>query len=656
MNGAAAQTIPANTFQNNLLGNLVINNSSVTLGGNLNLLVKLSFLGSNRTFATAGFLTLKSSDTLTASVGDLTINNTVSGNQITGNVSVERFIKSRRAWRLLSMPTQHNFQTIKQAWQEGATLFSQNPNPGFGLQITSSRPSWVADGFDTFSVAGPSIKAYNPVTNQWDGLTSTNIAFGAGKAYMTFIRGDRSVTQLAQAPTTSTLREKGALATGSITIPSLGTGGSQFVGVGNPYASAVDFTKLSRTNLLNQFYLWDPLLGTYGSYQTCLVDAGGNISYAPGGGSYGTGPFYIQSGQGFLVRTQGGIGSLTFNENSKVDGSLSVARNASTAGTLSTRLYQLQNGNPVLYDGVLNRFNSNYNSGIDQDDVEKMGNFNENLGIVTNNKVLAIESRSTLSANDTIFYKLGQVRATTYRFEWIADQVVDNGLQAFLEDLFTGTLTPISLNGNTSYDFAISNAAGSYASNRFRIVFRPLAPVPVSFTDINAVRLNKNALVTWKVENEIGIDQYKVEKSSDGRNFNTFTTVSANGSGQYNALDQNTVVGNNFYRVIAVENAGVKKYSNVVKVNFEATPYVHLFPNPIKQDKKVNVQLQDMQTGKYLVRVVNVIGQVLESHTIQHNGANQAYELSMERLNAHGIYQLELIGEDNVKTVLKFMF
>ena len=141
MMGSTAQTIPAGAFQNNDLKNLIISNTaaapSVSLAGPLNLIGKLSFTGNNKTFATNDNLTLRSTATGTASVGDLTSNNVANNNnQVTGNVTTERFITARRAWRFLSVPTQNNLQNIHQAWQENQLPGAATP-AGFGIQITS---------------------------------------------------------------------------------------------------------------------------------------------------------------------------------------------------------------------------------------------------------------------------------------------------------------------------------------------------------------------------------------------------------------------------------------------------------------------------------------------------------------------------------------
>ncbi|HRE65125.1 MAG TPA: hypothetical protein PKU77_15155, partial [Ferruginibacter sp.] len=91
MQGSTAQTIPANIFVNNDLRNLTIANSfgtvpQVALAGTLNLYNNLGFGNVNaKTFNTAGFLTLKSTASGTASVADLTNNGANTNNRVTGN-------------------------------------------------------------------------------------------------------------------------------------------------------------------------------------------------------------------------------------------------------------------------------------------------------------------------------------------------------------------------------------------------------------------------------------------------------------------------------------------------------------------------------------------------------------------------------------------
>ena len=684
--GSTKQIIPQGAFADNNIRNLVINNSasdtSVSLRGALNVLGKLSFAGSNRLFATNDTLTLKSSDTLTASVADITKDaNTlslVSGNRILGRVRVERYISNRKAWRLLSMPTRHDYQTIKESWQEnGSNLVSstpaqQNPVPGFGTQITSNRASWNNDGFDTFSIAGPSMKWYNPATNLYDGLISTksvttpnssNGRFEIAKAYMTFIRGDRSKTRFTDASSPTILREKGTLFTGDTTI-SLGTGsaaGNYFISIGNPYASAIDFTKLTRTNLNSSFYLWDPKLGTYGAYQNLLIGAGNSISIAPGGGSYTTGNYSIQSGQGFLVQTNGSVASIGFKELAKADGSALTARVNNINTTFRTNLYQIQATGPVLYDGILQQFDETYSNDVDAMDAAKMGNMNENIAIKKSNKLIAIESRKNLSASDTIFYSLGQVRLTNYQLEFIPDNISQFGVEGYLEDSYLNTRTPISMTDITTVNFTVNASAGSYASDRFRIVFKQLAPVPVSFISIRADKIDKDVKVSWGVNSESNVREYVVEKSTDGRLFTQSASKAAEGNNNstltYEWLDVQPAAGVYYYRIKSVSNNGEIKYTSIVRVTVSAgASLISIHPNPIQDDRKVNISFENLSASIYKLTVLNSVGQKIMKKTFEYNGGRFDYSFELNKRMSHGNYIIELVDANGNKSLHKILY
>ena len=77
MNSTAAQTIPAHTFVNNALWNLIINNTNsggVSLGGALDIYNSLNFTGTGKKLTTNGKLTFKSTASNTAWLGDMTGN------------------------------------------------------------------------------------------------------------------------------------------------------------------------------------------------------------------------------------------------------------------------------------------------------------------------------------------------------------------------------------------------------------------------------------------------------------------------------------------------------------------------------------------------------------------------------------------------------
>jgi hypothetical protein len=271
-----------------------------------------------------------------------------------------------------------------------------------------------------------------------------------------------------------------------------------------------------------------------------------------------------------------------------VDGSYLVTRPAGTESRFKTNLYLTDSSGRHLYDGTVAEFDGSYSNEVNEHDAEKMTNFGENLGIKLGDKLLSVERRSYLQESDTIFYNLSQVRAKTYQFEFVAEHIDPTGLAAFLEDTYLNTQTPVSLTGTTVVDFSVINEPGSYAADRFRIVFKQAAPVPVTFTSIRASKHDRNSIaVEWKVENELNIHHYELERSADGRNFSKVNEQSARGTGSgaalvYNWLDTNPLEGDNFYRVRSVGISGDSKLSQVVKVNMGKLPSeITLYTQPL---------------------------------------------------------------------------
>ena len=488
MNGAATQTIPANTFQTNAVENLIVSNTStggVTLGGDLDIYGSLTYSGTGVKLITNDALTLKSTEFNTAWVGDMT------DNIIIGKVTVEHYFPAMKAWQFLSIPT-NTTQTVKEMWQEGAISTGSDPVGGYGTQITSNRSTWSADGFDLSSI-GPSMKTYNPATNGWMGIANTNTAdITATDGYMVFIRGDRTANTFTSTSTQTVLRTKGDLYTGD--QASILVNAGKFASIGNPYASALDMRMITKTGLKDFFYVWDPKLAGskgLGAYQTFAKDGVGDYVITPGDGSYGsssTASNYIRSGLAFFVQSEIIGGSLTFKEDAKIRGSGEISAAAGLPRTqFRTSLYGINaDKSNYMADGLLINYDDSHSNNVDDMDAIKLTNTSENLSIKTANTLLVVERRHSIAEKDTIFLNLANTKVQQYRFEFTADQLDQPGLTGFLEDNYLHTSTPLNLNGSTLVDFNIVNIPGSYAANRFRIVFTPALVLPLSFTSVKA--------------------------------------------------------------------------------------------------------------------------------------------------------------------------
>jgi hypothetical protein len=659
-NGSAAQTIPANTFSSNAVNNLIISNTSATgvsLVGALNIYGSLTYTGTGVTLNTNDSLTLKSTATGTAYVGNTT------GNTITGKVTIERYISSRKGWRFLSVPT-NTGQTIQQTWQEGCGA-NTNCVPGFGTQITG--PGGTAAGFDMTS-SSPSMKTYISSTGTWVGVSNTNTSgIKATTGYMVFVRGDRSVINTTAIATSTILRTSGNLYVGD--QPAITILANQFAGIGNPYASVIDMRNITKTGIKDFFYVWDPKLsgGTgYGAYQTFSNNGSGNYVITPGGGSYGSpGSIsnYIQSGQAFLIQATSSGGNITLKEAAKSSGSSLVSTPTSLPPpTLLVNLYGVMaDSSTYMSDGFMVNYGTDYSNNIDSLDALKSNNTSENLSIKRTNSLLAIERRQSINGQDTIPFNLTSVNVQNYRFVITAQQIYQPGLIGYFVDNYLNTSTPLNIEGSTIIDFNIANIPGSYASNRFMIVFNntPNQVLPFKFTSVEAFQQGNDIKVAWKVDNETKMKQYEVEKSNNGNTFTTITEIPAtanNGSSAiYQATDTNPTQGENYYRIKSVDINNQIVYSDIVKV-FEANSIqkISVYPNPISNGK-INIIFSNQPEGPYVIKLFNEGGELIIEQQIQYFGGNNTESIQLKKYLPHGIYELKATSPSGSQTIINII-
>jgi hypothetical protein len=578
----------------------------------------------------------------------------------------------------LAIPTQG--QSIKASWQEGAMAITGtaggDPHPGYGTMLTSDVAGAVSQpvpGFDAQTAPGPSIKVYNAATNTYIGPATTALPIYNQKGYFVLVRGDRSVYTSGGGAVPTVLRTKGQLFTPALPPPITNVATNVFESVGNPYASEIDLRNLSRTGGVKAFYtVWDPKLGGafgLGAFQT-LGQTGGsgdlNFYATPGGGSYGSVAHnFIESGQAFLVQTSSApAGAVSFKESDKAAGSnpLLLRPQSPSSGKqaqLRTSLYVLNASGASLADGTLIQYNDTYSNYIDGLDAGKMRNTGENLGIKTTGALLSIERRHTITQRDTIFLNLTGMRVQQYQFQFNADNI-NSGLEGFLEDNYLLTRTPVSLSGSTVVNFNIVNMPGSYAHDRFRIVFAPSVALPVTFISVKAYRQDKNINVEWTVENEMNVKQYEVEKSINGAQFNLIAVKSAAANGGraaiYATVDASPMEGYNYYRIKSVDINGQTAYTNVVKVLMgNIKQDITIYPNPIT-DGMIHLQLMNQREGKYGIRLLNKVGQVILSEQINHAEGSSTELIKWDFNLAHGMYLLEVTRPDRTQTSINVLY
>jgi hypothetical protein len=198
-----------------------------------------------------------------------------------------------------------------------------------------------------------------------------------------------------------------------------------------------------------------------------------------------------------------------------------------------------------------------------------------------------------LEFTDTLFYNLGQLRVQQYQFEFIPNQLSQPGLGAYLEDKYLHTSTAVSLLDTTRLMFNIINVPGSYATDRFRLVFRQLKNVA---KDAGIIADNKTGKTVDAVLTGLDRNADKAEQ-----------------------LANNSITG------------------------------IYVYPNPV-ENKTLQIQFSNQVKGNYNINLSSNSGQIVYHGNIQLASGEIVKTIKLDQSIAAGIYQLSVESSGSIKT------
>jgi len=197
--------------------------------------------------------------------------------------------------------------------------------------------------------------------------------------------------------------------------------------------------------------------------------------------------------------------------------------------------------------------------------------------------------------------------------------------------LSTYNLDFLAGNPNVAFRFVLSVApgysAGGYAVDGFMVDdFEIQGPfnttLAVKLVSFTANKKDYNALINWRTENEVDINNYLLERSYDGISFSPVGTILAKNatSNTYNYTDVNALINAGaskyiFYRLKITDKTARVKYSEIAKVSLDkAGPQITIGPNVFTDFVSVysneiikQVFVYDMN-GKLVYLTTNIIG------------------------------------------------
>ena len=148
--------------------------------------------------------------------------------------------------------------------------------------------------------------------------------------------------------------------------------------------------------------------------------------------------------------------------------------------------------------------------------------------------------------------------------------------------------------------------------------------LPVSGLSLMAIEKNSKIDVTWSTRAEFNNKGFNVQHSADGISFATLTFLNSKGNTNngftYSYTDNIPYNGNNYYRVVQVDENGKTFNSQVVNVVIKNRQAFIIYPNPVEDQLNI-------QSNVYLENA----------------------KISIRDMNGRNIYESNLSGIGNIK-------
>ncbi|MEM6394872.1 MAG: T9SS type A sorting domain-containing protein [Bacteroidota bacterium] len=205
--------------------------------------------------------------------------------------------------------------------------------------------------------------------------------------------------------------------------------------------------------------------------------------------------------------------------------------------------------------------------------------------------------------------------------------------------------TDIANTGDTDRRLQSTDNAAAQADvalERYHVLGLSISPaMPIGLLSFSARANDKQVDINWATSFEENNEFFAIERSRDGIDWNTISTLNSSGDSQsdrhYSTSDKSPLDGISFYRLKQNDFDGQYSYSPIARVLFNRSgdEDVLVYPNPSSDFMYVS-GLPD-EPDKF--QLVNAIGQDVTDAVVFHYEREGSLRLDMSRLDI-GIYYL----------------
>jgi glucose/arabinose dehydrogenase len=173
-------------------------------------------------------------------------------------------------------------------------------------------------------------------------------------------------------------------------------------------------------------------------------------------------------------------------------------------------------------------------------------------------------------------------------------------------------------------------------------------PFPVELLDFRAEAVEGRVNLSWATLSELNNDFFTVQRSRDGLSYETVATVKGAGTSNeeqsYASVDEKPYGGRSFYRLMQTDFDGTVSLSPRVEVYLDPAQLpmaLELYPNPVKEQAELNLDITLREAAPARLEVFNVQGRRVLSQELEGVAGTQTLQVPTRQWAA-GVYHVRL--------------
>jgi hypothetical protein len=215
-----------------------------------------------------------------------------------------------------------------------------------------------------------------------------------------------------------------------------------------------------------------------------------------------------------------------------------------------------------------------------------------------------------------------------------------------------------AFSGNIIFTYSAADESGltsNVANYTIPVTGKPQAILPVTILNFSGTEENKKVQLYWQTQNEISSSYFEIQRSIDGKTFETFATNTAKGNNINNYHGTDDLFFYNltsvYYRIKMVDINGSFKYSASLMIRLGTAVKNNIKAWPLPFTGNLNVAFISEEDAPVKISIHNVAGSEVMHLSSNAKKGNNTISLYQAQTIPAGTYVLTISNSTWAKTI-----